>query len=148
VPLALGHPIGEVGFVFLTVVPLALVYSWISYRSYRGRLIRRVEERPGESICTFVRAIDYRRVDTCIIRAVYEEIAHYLATECPNFPLRPNDGLIRELDIDAEDLEDIAKVIAFRTRRSLASPERNPFHGKVETAEGLVYFFAHQAVSG
>jgi hypothetical protein len=146
-PLIMGQPFGEIRTVLLFLVPAVTLFSWLTSRFYRAKLRRWAVERSGESICTFARSFDYRRIDTRIIRAVHEEVSHWIEGDCPGFPLRPEDRLETDLEIDWEDLEDMAKVIAFRTRRSLAEPEKNPFYGKVGTSATLVHFFAHQPLA-
>ena len=97
-------------------------------------------QRPGESICTFVRGFDYRHADTRVIRAVYEELQPWYA-----FPLRADDELDGNLRIDAESLEmDIAPALAERTGRSLADAQGNPHFGRVRTVADLVAFFCAQ----
>lgn len=101
-------------------------------------------ERLGDSICTFARAFDYRKIDTRIIRAVHEEMQHHFEGEVKSFPIRASDRFEKDLQIDSEDLEDMAQVIAYRTQRSLDNYEANPFYGKLETVSDLVLFFSHQ----
>ena len=108
----------------------------------RIRLI--ATERTGESICTFSRAFDRRRVDPWIIRAVYEELQRYYSGMVEHLPLRPSDRFDVELRLDGEDLEDIAKDISTRTGRLLECTEANPLKGGVHTLEDLVMFFTHQ----
>ena len=55
------------------------------------RIDRMASERRGESICTFARALDYRTIDTWIIRATHEE----LRKAWPDLPIRPTDRLRR-----------------------------------------------------
>jgi hypothetical protein len=98
---------------------------------------RIAEARKGESICQFARGFDRRRIDTWIIRAVYEEFSGA-------FPLRSSDRFNEDLRIDGEDLEDGAIRIAQRTGRALDGYERNPMFGKVKTLRDMVMFFHHQ----
>jgi len=103
------------------------------------------ETRKGESICSFTKAFDFRQIDTWIIRAVYEELQEYVGKD---YPIRPEDKLIDDLEIDEEDLAlDIARVISQRTGRSLDNYEKNPYCHKVTTVRDLVMYFSHQAKS-
>jgi len=102
---------------------------------WRDRRIARV--RIGESVCGFARAFDYRRVDTWIIRAVYEEFSG-------RFPLRASDNIEQDLRIDGDDLDDMVGHIAQRIGRSLERCENNPMFGKVRTLRDLVIFLHHQ----
>jgi hypothetical protein len=104
-------------------------------------------ERPGESICTFVRRCDYRSVDLLALRATFEEVTGYMGSSLKPFPIRPDDRFEADLLIDPEDLEDMAVVIAARAGRSLENTSTNPFYTKVETPFDLVRFLSHQPMS-
>ena len=132
---------------FLLAIPCLILLGAMIQRMVRKLLRALAASRPGESICSFARAFDYRNTDTWIIRAVYEELQEHLNSECADFPIRPDDRLLEDLRIDPEDLDDLlARQIAERTGRSLANPEANPYYGKVKTVRDLVTFFAGQQV--
>ena len=99
----------------------------------------RAADRPGESICTFVRALDYRAIDTWIIRAVYEEL-----NKDWNLPIRPSDRFSEDFGIVDEDLDDLAEVAAYRCGRSLEDTASNPMADKVVTVRDLILFLGHQ----
>ncbi|HEX5998235.1 MAG TPA: hypothetical protein VFZ16_02380 [Hyphomicrobiaceae bacterium] len=71
------------GLLALVLAPLAMVWWPLAFiapaavlglSSIEARRDRRIaKEREGESICRFARGFDCRKVDTRIIRAVYEE---------------------------------------------------------------------------
>ena len=63
------------------------------------RLRRLADERRGETICHFPRSLDYRRLDTKIIRAVYEGFQRHLGT---SFPIRAPDDIDQVYRIDRE----------------------------------------------
>jgi hypothetical protein len=61
------------------------------------RLRRLAEIRTGESICTFSRSLDYRGLDTKVIRAVYEGLQDYFNYIKRPLPVRPSDQFEQEL---------------------------------------------------
>lgn len=97
----------------------------------------RNQQRKGESICTFARGFDFRKLDTWILRAVYEELA-------VQAPIRPCDHLERDLRLDGEDIGDCVEAIAVRCGRSLDNASRNPWWDRVETVSDLVMYLHHQ----
>ena len=107
------------------------------------RLARMAQSRAGESICQFARSIDCRRVDTWVVRAVYEELQRSLSLAMA-VPLRMTDHLQHDLRLDADDLDDLVVDMAQRARRSLADTSANPLFGKVTTVGDLVEFLQAQ----
>jgi hypothetical protein len=98
-----------------------------------------------DSICTFARSFDCRKVDTWVIRAVYEELQDEISSGSTPFPLRAEDDLVRDLRIDPEDIDmSLAPAIAQRTNRTLEEVGHNPYFGKVHTVADLVIFFTLQ----
>lgn len=87
------------------------------------------------------RSLDYRRLDTKIIRAVYEGFQPYLI---PAFPIRASDDLDPTYRIDREDLDDLAYGITGRCGRSVDGFEQNPYYGKVSTVSELIEFLCAQ----
>lgn len=80
-----------------------------------------------------------------MFRAVYEQLQNYMNGEKEGFPIRPTDDVFKDLMIDNEDFEyDLVEEIAERTGRSLESAESNPYYGKANIVENLVYFFNEQ----
>jgi hypothetical protein len=94
-------------------------------------------ERAADSICTFARSFPRREVDTWVIRAVWDQLDL-------RFPVRAEDRLTDDLGMDDVDLDFDMAGVADRCGRSLATPERNPWYGKVETVGDLVRFVAAQ----
>lgn len=94
-------------------------------------------------MCQFARSINCRRVDTWVVRAVYEELQRSLPGTVP-VPLRVTDQLQRDLQLDADDLDDLIVDTAQRTSRSLAHTSANPLFGKVATVGDLVKFLNGQ----
>lgn len=124
---------------------LLILLAGLDIRQEKRRLRRLAAERPGESLCSFARGFDCRRVDTWIVRAVYEEITATLAM--PQFPLRSEDDLSKTLNLDSDDLElDIAPAIAERTGRPLINTEANPLYNKVGSVADLILFFQNQPI--
>jgi hypothetical protein len=122
---------------------LAVLVLVVEATFRRRRMRRLAEERRGESICTFARALNPRAVDPCVIRAVHDELQPYAMAGRLAVPLRPTDRLYEELGVDPEELEDVARDIADRTGRPLIGAERNPVR-PVVTVGDLVRFFTHQ----
>src|SRR5688572_7732874 len=75
---------------------------------FESRRERRIASaRQAASICTFARQFNCRTTDTWIIRAVFEELAHYV-----RFPIRALDRLEADLRIDSDDIPEIAEAVA------------------------------------
>ncbi|MCU7878671.1 MAG: hypothetical protein KZQ84_18085 [Candidatus Thiodiazotropha sp. (ex Lucinoma borealis)] len=65
--------------------------------------------------------------------------------EKENFPIRTTDDVFTDLMIDNEDFDyDLVEEIALRAERSLENIESNPYYGKANIVENLVYFFNEQ----
>ena len=156
------HPVKWYGWLFLATLPL--LFGWLVWLhpyvvggflgvvtvmsrflnyEHRRYLKQVATLRQGQSICEFARYFDRRHVDPWIIRAVYQELGRTLPVR--RFPLHPGDALEDDLRIDPDDLgEVLMPVIAERTGRSLAEPDRNPLYGHVTTVADLVHFFEAQ----
>lgn len=132
------HPVA-VGGSLLALGSLVAVLS----RREALRLARMAQGRAGESICQFARSIDCRRVDTWVVRAVYEELQRSLSAAVA-VPLRLTDTLQSDLRLDADDLDDLVADMAQRARRSLADTSANPLFGEVTTVGDLVEFLQAQ----
>ena len=128
----------------MTVIGAMVVLGAIGHMTHTRSVRRLAAQRPGESICTFARAFDLRRVDAAIVRAVYEELQHYFIDVTPVFPVRPSDRFVMDFSIDPQDCEDLAELIAYRTQRPLDGGESNPLWGQVQTVADLVEFFTRQ----
>lgn len=102
-----------------------------------------VQARAGQSICDFARSIDCRRVDTWVVRAVYEEVQSCVCSGAA-LPLRVTDRLKEDLRLHADDVDDIAMDVAARAGLDEASTDANPFFGKVATVGDLVEFLNAQ----
>ncbi len=133
------HPVA-VGGSLLALGSLVAVLS----RREALRLAHMAQSRAGESICQFARSIDCRRVDTWVVRAVYEELQRSLSAVVA-VPLRLTDNLQSDLRLDADDLDDLFADMAQRARRSLADTSANPLFGKVTTVGDLVEFLQAQS---
>ena len=147
VPALLGGFFHLLGLSFFTVIfgAFALVFAVGSIAGlFEQRRQRRLAAaRAGESICTFARAFDYRRTDTRVIRAVYEELQPVFS-----FPLRASDRIEEDLRFDPESMDlDVAPALAERTGRPLINTEHNPYYFRVHTVADLVHFFCAQPPS-
>jgi hypothetical protein len=130
------------------VVP-AIVFSVLAALCVLGFVLSRYEvprrqalaaRRPAEAMCAFARSFDFRRTDTLVMRAVYEELQPVVT-----FPIRASHRLIEDLQLDDEDLHfDYLPSIARRVGRALTDAEQNPYYGRVQTVADLVHFMAAQ----
>jgi len=125
----------------LIVLAISIIYE---SKKHKQRLRKIVDERANEGICTFARSFERNQVDSWIIRAVHEELQHYMKFPEGTCPLRTSDKLEKDLKIDPDDIEDLIPVVAQRTGRCLENTERNPFFGKIETVGDLVLFINNQ----
>jgi len=157
------RPTSPVGWIFLvSLVALLLWLIWsfpyllllapvfilidVWDKKKRTKHFRNLlKDRENDSICTFSRHFEFREIDAWVIRAVYEQLQSYLNGEKESFPIRATDDVFKDLMIDDEDFEyDLVEEIAQRTGRSLDNAESNPFYGKANVVENLVYFFNEQ----
>lgn len=115
----------------------------------KWRLRRLANSREGESICTFARSIGAKKLDTHVVRAVYDELGKVVGTSSSKFPLRPTDQLYERsgLNLDPDDLDVLLVAIAFRSQRSLENTESNPYYDKIRTVSDLVQFVMAQPVN-
>src|SRR5260221_490797 len=103
---------------------IAIVLLYVMNRARAARLRKLAAERQGESICTFARAYARGDRDPFVLRAVYEELAPYLAVGGTAIPLRTTDLLEQDLQVDGEELEFLAvhlKILLQQVR----CPQRN-----------------------
>jgi hypothetical protein len=134
----------EVPYLILCVPAFFLIDAWDKKKRVR-HFQQLLDERDDDSICTFSHYFDCNKVDTWIIRAVYEQLQNYLKSEKEHFPLRATDDVFVDLLIDEEDFEfDLIEEIAQRTGRSLDNVESNPYFGNASRVENLVYLFNEQ----
>jgi hypothetical protein len=103
------------------------------------------QSRPAESICTFARSFDRHKLDSNVVRAVYEEVNKYICGAV-EFPLRVDDQLFdsKGLNLDPDDVDEILKAAAYRANKSIEHTEHNPFYDKVNTVADLVSFLMAQ----
>jgi hypothetical protein len=141
--VAFAAPVGTAVGVLL--VGIAFLMSSKEIERERESLRRLAVEREGESICEFARDFDTRKVDTWIVRAVYEQLQCQLSHAYPAFPVRASDRLVEDLHIDVEDLDiDIGPQVEQRTSRSCKGSSENPYFCRVQTMRDLVMFFQEQ----
>lgn len=132
-------PLTAIGFA-LAAIALATASIHMARKLKRLRL-----SRQDDSICTFVRELPIREIDTWIVRATYEELCDYLGTKEEPFPIRPSDRLSEDLGIaDDEDLGMVVCSIADRCGRSLEDLEKNPLWPKPKTVQDVISMLMHQ----
>jgi len=130
-------------YVVAVLLAVLGVLVWIQFVWDKRTRRQLVASRQDESICDFARSFD-RQTDTWLIRAVYEEVSRYPSVDGRTIPVRRQDLCEKDLGIDPEDLDDIAKDVAFRARRSLEDCDKNPLYGKVQTVGDMVTFLEYQ----
>src|SRR5258707_2720155 len=101
------------------VVSLVLVASVAAVvvglsRRQKTHFEKIMAQRVGENICTFRRDFDLHQVDPWIVRAVHEEGIEFISNGKTNVALRASDRVLEDLQIDPEDLEELAEMIAIR----------------------------------
>ena len=126
------------GIVFLA---LCLI-CWVGATIRNRRFARLAAARNSESICDFARSFDCRKTDTVLIRAVYETVQEKMGP--PLVPLRAEDRLLDDLELDEEDLDEIFIDAAKLCNLSIVSTESNPLYDKVITLHDVVEFLRHQ----
>ena len=128
--------------VLQIAVPVAgfILVVWIATVIINSRLRRLAAERSSDSICSFTRSLDYRCLDTQVIRATYDEVQHYLDSVSPKFPIRATDRLEQDLHIDYEDTADMLVAIAKQCGRDLQPSEAWPRKLRFETIADLIHF--------
>jgi hypothetical protein len=120
------------------------VLFWIE-RARERRFRRRVAaSRHGDDICDFARSFK-RGTDTWILRATYDEFCRFISVDNRPIPVRREDRCEEDLRIDPDDLDDLARDIASRARRSMGDCDQNPLYGKVKTVGDLVAFLTSQS---
>jgi hypothetical protein len=126
------------GIVFLV---LCLI-CWQGTILRNQRFARLVAARNSATICDFARSFDCRKTDTVLIRAVYETVQEKMGP--PLVPLRAEDRLLDDLELDEEDLDEIFIDAAKLCNLSIVSTESNPLYDKVITVRDVVEFLRHQ----
>ncbi len=134
-PVILLNPTTEGCFYWLAFL---LVLATIGIIIDSIRFKRLAKERIGLSICQFARSFDYQRVDTKIIRAVYEGLQEWIRGGVKNFPVMASDDIAKIYKMLDEDLDEFAEELAQKTGRGWENLVKNPLYGKVITVNDLV----------
>ena len=124
------------------VVGVLSLICWRASVVHSQRFGELAASRPSESICDFARSFDRHATDTVLIRSIYETVREQMGG--PPVPLRAADRLLEDLDLDDDDLDEIAVEAAALAWRSLHSTDSNPLYGRVSTVQDLVDFLRHQ----
>lgn len=128
---ALLAPSGWIGSVVLLV---SFVFWW---RNATARSNAYRATRSNETICTFARSFARRSVDTCVVRAVWNEFHEWL-------PVRAEDHLYDDLGMDDIDLDIQWERLASRCGRTLDDHQKNPWIGRITTVRDVVRFLDAQ----
>lgn len=110
----------------------------------RARLRRIACQREDDSICTFVRSMNYRKLDTKVIREVYEQLQAWLRCGKRPFPVRVADNLHNDYSMDPLDLDDLILDVAKKTGRDLSDTSKNPYYDRVDTVADVIGFLCSQ----
>ena len=134
---------------FIVAGPLLAVFALVTvtYNVRRAnRFTRLADARAGEDIGSFARAFDRRapEFDAWVVRAIWDGLQPHVEVKRRHVPIRPNDRLLKDLEIDDEDLEDLAVQAATRAGRAASDWRSNPLNGSVETVGDLVRLIALQ----
>ena len=111
-------------YILAGVVFVVLIFvSVIRYRDTKNKLAKiadnRIPMEPEDFVAHFV-SKGYRKE---IVLRVREEVSVYLGLDW--FSIHPEDDLVKDLDIDVEDLEDIVRKIAVEFGLGTISHEDN-----------------------
>ena len=121
------------------------LFVWITASTiHERRRTTKFRQERDDTICEFRRSFDVRQVDPWIIRATYEAFGAWFDAKQPTFPLRASDSIEDDLNIDWEDVDDLAHEVAQRAGYDISDCEANPLFGKVKTLNDFVIFFTHQ----
>jgi len=143
---SLGYAIWDdpsIGLFFLSMIFLVSIVSLFG-NDIEKQLEEKAKERKNEDIGTFASSLDYRNIDTWIIRAVYEEIQSEIMWENQNFPIRATDNLKKDLLLEDDAFDSIINCVIARVGISDKDWEKNPYYGKLETVEDMILFFNAQ----
>ncbi len=113
---------------------------------FRHRKMSRIAlERGDSNICEFARSFNYRKIDTKIIREVWNEVQEALGSyHGKKFPVKADDLFVKTYNLDPDDLDEAYWAIADKLGISTDEPENNPYWNKVNSVEDLVKFLHHQ----
>jgi len=128
------------GLSILGIISFIIMVSTIVEKR---RLRNLALERKGEDIGTFARSFEFRKIDTWIIRAVYEELLEYRYFKEGVAPIRASDNLRKDIRIDDELIE-IFDIVIQRTNRTPDDMESNPYYASLSTVKDLVLFLDYQ----
>ena len=139
VAMIIQSPLSSIGFaLFAAAITTASLVTVRKLNQLRNA-------RQGEDIGTFARSLAMRQLDTWVVRAVYEEISQYVGTKEHPFPVRANDRLTEDLQVDREDFGSVLCAIADRCGRSLDKLEENPLFPKFTTVADVIHMLMLQS---
>ncbi len=127
----------------LIVAALAVILLKLAGRADDRRLARMHAAREGETMATFVFALDWRRLDPWVVRATWDCLQAYVPFDGRTYPFHADDRL-EAFGIDGEELCFMCRDIARRAGRSISTAEENPWPGHVDTVADLVGFIDAQ----
>ncbi|MET1257046.1 hypothetical protein [Aliikangiella maris] len=142
--LALYILIMDILYIILAFVFVGVMVSIID----KKRMTKIALERGEPNICEYARSFDYRKVDTKIMREVWNEVQECLGKYNDKyFPVKADDVFEDVYKIDTEELDYIYWAVADRLGIDTEEPESNPYFNKVTTVKNLVLFLHHQSRS-
>ena len=93
---------GLVLTIFILII--IVVSAFLPYKYDCTYFNALVNERENEDIGSFARSLDYRTIDTWVIRAVYEELNDEIYCNENRLPIRASDRLDEDLGLGDDDL--------------------------------------------
>src|SRR5260370_22370557 len=127
---------------FVVIAIYAAFWAFLMFGHLWGRRHMRglASERTGEDIGTFARAFDRRAepFDPWVLRATWEALGFYATIDGRQIPLRPEDDLVEDLEIDPDDIDCLFCEVAARSGHSLENGKTNPYYGRVKTVGDFV----------
>ncbi len=117
---------------------LVVLAGYLSHLADKKRMGKLRSDRLGTGICEFARSFDRRKVDTFVIRAVYEEMQELVG----DLPLRREDRPLADFALDEGEVAfDFPERVAARTGR-IYDPRTAPVPDQpVETLGDFVVYF-------
>lgn len=137
-------------FIVAAAVAWLAVASWRDSRQRKNQWRALAQQRSGQSICDFARSFDTRKVDTWVIRAVWNSLSSQINAAGPHgysVPLSADDRLeIFALD-DEEELFDTLTEIAERAGRDLQLLLQEGWSHPVVTVRDMVMLLNAQPMT-
>lgn len=129
------------------LIVIAIIFVGIIFTVANHLRIKKLALSRGEpNICEYARSFDFRKVDTKIMREVWNEVQSALGTfNNTPFPIKADDLFNETYKFDADDLDDIYWAVADKLGIDTENPQLNPYYNQVTSVRNLVLFLHHQS---